>query len=155
MQDYLLHLIKWVAALLLAVCMSIPAAIVALGGFILIDFMTGLLSAFVRKEVDSSVGVRGGVKKCLLLGLVLSLDWAQKSVGLDIHIEKLMSGYFIILELISIVENCARAGIAVPAIAVEALIKVRMLYPRTMTAEEVEAAFKRAEQRKTEQSLDH
>lgn len=137
-----LHIIKWASIFAMAIWMSIPAAVITLMVFILIDFVTGLASAFVRKEVDSSVGVRGGVKKSLIVALVLAIHYAEGSFGVEMHAERFLSAYFIVIEIISIVENCSRAGIQPPVVLVEALIKVRSLYPRTMTAGEVEEAFK-------------
>jgi toxin secretion/phage lysis holin len=143
-----LHVGKWVSTAALALWLSLPASIAALIAFVVADFVTGLLASFIQKRVDSDKALRGFVRKCMLIGLVLILHFAEGSLGREIGVEKWLSAYFIVIEVISIIENCAKAGIPIPALVVDGLLKVRELYPRTMTAREVAEAFRRADRQR-------
>lgn len=147
MRDTLLglHVTKWLATAAMGAWMSVPGSVMTLTAFVIADFVTGLLCAIVRKSVDSDKAFRGFVRKVLIVGLVLVMHYAEKALGKEFGIETWISGYFIVIECISIVENCARAGVPIPSALVQVLLKVRDFVPAEMTAAEVEAAFRRAD----------
>ena len=80
-----------------------------------LDFITGLMVGFVNKELSSSIGSKGLIKKMYIVILISSVYLIEK-VGLD------FAGYtgdglaiaFIIIELISIVENGGKLGVPIP-----------------------------------------
>jgi toxin secretion/phage lysis holin len=141
LKTYLLHAGKWTLTALLGWWMTIPDAILLLTGFVIADFATGLAAAFFQKKVDSSVGTRGGIKKCMIIALVFMLYKAELTMGLGLHIERWLSAYFITLEVVSIIKNCSRVGIPIPSVIVDALVKIKSIQPQSMSKAEVERAF--------------
>lgn len=79
-----------------------------------IDYLTGLIAAFITKSVDSSVGLKGLLKKSLVLFLI-------GACFLIINVHPELSGisdtitiFYIANEVISIMENMSRAGVPFP-----------------------------------------
>lgn len=115
-----------------------PSAVqllIVLMGF---DFMTGLISGFVRQKLSSDVGFRGIAKKLLALILLLLLHILEQAMGTPFQIEKIGALAFAINEIISIVENCAAAGVPIPVQVVEALLNAKKLR-RLATKEQLAA----------------
>ena len=120
---------------------AISAAVCALGGFlfgqidglfyaliafIVLDYLTGLAVACVRKELSSEIGFKGIAKKVFILVLV--------AVGhlLDAHIlgggsvcRSAVIGFYIANEGISILENAANLGLPLPKKLVEILKQLK------------------------------
>lgn len=137
----ILHFLKWAGAAILGCIMSIDGTLTLLAGFILADAVSGILSSFIQKKLDSDVGLRGMIKKMMIIAFVLVISKGETIAGLNVHSERWLAAYFIILEMISIVENCANAGMDIPAPIVLALVKVKGLMPKSMTAAEIQHAF--------------
>ena len=83
------------------------------GIFILLDILTGLLSAFKNKEFNSTVMKEGAYHKAgsiLLVVFGLTVDYAQSFIdlGATIPMAKAFSIYIITMEFGSIIENIGR-----------------------------------------------
>ncbi len=87
----------------------------ALVAFVVIDYITGLMAAFVEKKLSSSIGSKGIFKKVLIFALV--------GVGhiIDLHIIKngsamrtAMIFFYLSNEGLSIAENATRIGLPIP-----------------------------------------
>lgn len=90
---------------------------------IVIDILTGVINACVKKELDSSVMRKGlGHKFSELVYLTLGVlaeiffNWHQ--------VYLLMIIYICLMELISIAENCTKLGFPVPKF-LENLLKIK------------------------------
>ena len=88
---------------------------IALLGFILADYITGLVLAYHRKELSSEQGFKGFLKKCVVLLIVGIANL------LDVYVIKmnmaLRSGvivYYLANEGLSILENSAQLGLPIP-----------------------------------------
>lgn len=79
-----------------------------------LDIISGIFVAIVTCQLSSDSSFRGIAKKALILCLVTGLTLASRFVGTDIDVGSALAGAYIIHELISIVENCSRAGIPLP-----------------------------------------
>lgn len=88
----------------------------------IIDYLTGMISAWHKAELSSKKGVFGIVKRVSYLGLVcvgMGVDWliysGLYSVGIDlgytIFFGLLVTIWLIINELISILENLGAIGV--------------------------------------------
>lgn len=82
------------------------------GGFILFDFITGLLKSFKEKNYSSSIMRQGlfnkiGFVLCVVLGYLV--DYAQNFIdlGVSIPLSKIICTYIILTEIGSIIENLA------------------------------------------------
>lgn len=80
------------------------------GGFVLLDFITGLIKAFKNKEYTSSLMREGLYHKCgsvltVIFGILV--DYAQMYVdlGVNIPMANAICGYIILMEIGSIIEN--------------------------------------------------
>ena len=93
---------------------------------LIVDYLTGMISAFTNQELNSEIGLRGIFKKSLYIILVLLgliVDWLFLLLSDSLHWDISMTTYFgiltaiwlIINELISILENLGRMGIPLPA----------------------------------------
>lgn len=78
--------------------------------FILADVISGVISAFIQKNLDSQK-MREGLLRKILLVIVIALSFvAQQTFNITI-ISKVVCIYIILMEIISILENLKKAGI--------------------------------------------
>lgn len=122
-------IVKWLAAFAVVEWLQLPASMRALVIFMSIDYASGLAAAFVRKELSSNEGLRGLVRKGMVLLLLLTVHLAEKSVGADLRLEHVGALGYIINEIISILENCGRAGVPIPQQFLAALLSVQKMQP--------------------------
>lgn len=89
--------------------------------FIGMDFLTGFVGAWIRKEVQSSK-MRTGLGKKLGEVCVILIGTAI-TYGLDLphQVMYFFCGYILIMEGISICENMAKLGVPLPAFITHAL----------------------------------
>lgn len=88
------------------------------------DIASGLLAAFVNRELSSDVSFRGMAKKAIVLILVAIAAMLGPVVNLPLG--QAVAGFYAAHEGLSIIENAARAGLPVPNILQQALA---ILYP--------------------------
>ena len=98
------------------------AALKTLILFMAVDYVTGLMAAFVQKKVSSEVGFKGICKKvaifCLLIVLVACrLDLIMGSS----FIRDATVVAFVANETISIIENAGLMGVPIPEIIVKSI----------------------------------
>ena len=91
----------------------------------IIDYVTGMLSAWLNSELSSKKGIKGIVKKVSYLALVavaMIVDWlifqGLQQINVDLHYSVffavLVTVWLIINELISVLENLSRMGVPIP-----------------------------------------
>ena len=71
-----------------------------------LDILTGLIKAVHDKELKSSKLRDGAVNKAMIWCVVIASYFASSYVGFDLT--KVTLGYYIIMELVSIVENAGQ-----------------------------------------------
>jgi len=92
--------------------------------FIVLDYITGLLSAYILRKLNSSVGFKGIFKKILLFIPVMLAYALDNLLGSDI-LRNLAIWFYIANEGLSVLENLGKAGIPFPAQLTEALEQLR------------------------------
>lgn len=92
--------------------------------FIILDYLTGVLAALYNKELDSSVGHRGIIKKILILCLVAVAFQLDNLAGTNI-IRFAVIGFYVGTEGLSILENAIKAGLNVPDKLKDALVQIK------------------------------
>jgi toxin secretion/phage lysis holin len=137
-------IVKWLAAFAVVEWLQLPASMRALVIFMSIDYASGLAVGFMRKELSSAIGLRGLVRKGMVLLLLLTVHIAEQNTGADLRLEHIGALGYMVNEIISIVENCARAGVPIPAQLVSALMSVQNLRGRPATGDELKAFEKNA-----------
>lgn len=93
--------------------------------FIALDYLTGLISGWIKKTLSSNVGFKGLLKKvCVLVVVALA---AQLDIILQLGepwIRTAACFFYIANEGISITENLAMIGVKIPGPVIEALQQV-------------------------------
>lgn len=91
----------------------------------IIDYVTGMLSAWLNAELSSKKGIKGIVKKVSYLALVavaMIVDWLiccglqqiNVNIKYSVFFAVLVTVWLIINELISVLENLSRIGVPIP-----------------------------------------
>jgi toxin secretion/phage lysis holin len=119
--------IKWIVALFLSIWASITVSVHFLLIMMAFDFMTGLASGFVQHKLDSTVGLRGLVKKSMVIVIVAVCYIATKPLNIAFDIGGTIAIAYGINELISTVENCACIGVPIPDILLQTLAKFKSI----------------------------
>ena len=90
-------------------------ALEALLVLMVIDYMTGLLAAYICPDMklNSTRGLRGICKKIMNLLLVVLAHELEKAAGVP-AVQSVVTWFFIGNEGLSIIENAAKAGVPVP-----------------------------------------
>lgn len=84
--------------------------------FVVIDYVTGVLAAGVRKEISSSIGMKGIAKKVLIFILVACGHLIDEALGTADIVRDAVIYFYIANELFSILENAGEIGLPVPDI---------------------------------------
>ena len=94
--------------------------------FIVIDFISGFIKAWAKKEFNSSVFYVGGVKKIgILLIVVVATQLDLLVLGGTVILRTAAISYYIANEGFSIIENWGQLGLPLPESIKNALIKLK------------------------------
>lgn len=91
----------------------------------IIDYITGVMSAIFNKKVDSRIGLKGILKKVgylCIVALSVILDTITGETGV---IRTLVIYFFVANDGISIVENIAKMGVPMPKKLIDVLEQLR------------------------------
>jgi toxin secretion/phage lysis holin len=88
---------------------------------IIIDYISGLIKAYITKTLSSSIGFRGILKKVGVLLIVMLAVLVDRVTVNNGGIRSLVIYYFVANEGLSILENLAVAGLPIPKKLKEAL----------------------------------
>lgn len=89
------------------------------------DILTGLISGYIKKSLDSTVGRRGVAQKALILILCNVGSRSSSILNIGFDVGSAIAGFYCVNELLSIVENCDGAGVPIPEFLKSAMKKVR------------------------------
>jgi toxin secretion/phage lysis holin len=94
--------------------------------FIIIDYLSGVVAAFVCKRLDSAIGARGIAKKVGFLVLVAVAHLLDQIAGLGAPVLQTATIWFLIAnEGVSITENLGEIGVPIPKTLQDALRRLR------------------------------
>ena len=88
---------------------------------IILDYLTGLCRAILKKKLNSSVGLKGIFKKFCYFVIVAVAVILGNILDVGNSIRNLTIYSLIFNELISILENCSQLGIKLPDIIISSL----------------------------------
>lgn len=98
----------------------------ALIAFMVLDYITGLISAYLQKEISSAIGFKGIAKKVFILVLVAVANIVDSQIVGDSTIcRSAVIGFYIANEGISIAENAVKIGVPVPQKIVDVLEQIK------------------------------
>ena len=98
--------------------------IITLCAFMIIDYITGVLSAIYNKKLSSQIGYKGIIKKVTMLIVVAVSALLQNEVGIP-AVRDIVILFFISNEGISILENVGNTGLKLPPKLKEILMQLR------------------------------
>lgn len=86
-----------------------------------LDYISGVIKAFINKELSSKIGVKGLLKKVGVFVIVALAVLIDKITGESGAVRTLVIYYFVANEGLSIVENLGEAGLPIPDVIKKAL----------------------------------
>ena len=93
--------------------------------FIVIDYVSGVIGAYINHELDSRVGFIGILKKTMYFFVVAVAHCVDVATGAGGVLQSIAIGVLIANEGISILENCAKCGIPIPERLLKALEQIK------------------------------
>lgn len=109
---------------LMGLFVSMPILVQGYIALAVLDFASGFLVAWSTGTVSSDASMKGMVKKAVAILLIVALYVFQHVQPIGIDFAAMVAGLFCVTEVISIVENAARAGLPIPKPLTDALAKL-------------------------------
>ncbi len=100
---------------------DINGAFIALLVFIIMDYLTGVISAGVRHSLASNVGFIGILRKVIILVVVALGHFLDTVIQTDNTIKNMIILFYIANESLSILENVVNIGLPVPNFLIKLL----------------------------------
>lgn len=107
------------------------ATVYLIGGFdvaliclliaIVLDYISGMIKAYIKKELSSAIGLKGILKKVGVLIIVMLATLIDRVTGETGAVRTLVIYYFVANEGLSILENLGAVGVPIPAKLKQAL----------------------------------
>lgn len=83
--------------------------------FMVLDYLTGVLHAYLIGQLSSEVGFKGLVKKCMILVVLIIGVMLDRILGTGTWVFRTLVCYFYIAnEGISLLENISNLGVPIP-----------------------------------------
>lgn len=92
---------------------------------IVIDYITGVSRAFIKKDLNSEIGFKGIIKKTLMFAIVAVAVVVDKATGETGLVRNLVIWFLVANEGISILENLAAMDIIIPDFLKEKLEQIK------------------------------
>ena len=101
-------------------------AIIVLVAFMVIDYVTGLIKGWYKKELSSDVGLKGIARKFLIILVLIVAVMLDRLLNTGTWVFRTLACYFYIAnEGISILENVVVLGLPIPEQLKNALIQLQ------------------------------
>lgn len=125
MKEFATSILSMLATAFVYIIGGIDVALISLLIAIVIDYISGLIKAYVLKELSSKVGFKGILKKFGILLIVALSVIVDKIAGQTGAIRTLVIYYFVANEGLSILENLGQSGLPIPKVIKKALIALK------------------------------
>ena len=93
--------------------------------FVVIDYVSGVIGAYINLQLSSHIGFIGILKKTMYFFVVAVAHCVDVATGANGVLQNIVVGVLIANEGISILENCAKCGIPIPERLLCALAQIR------------------------------
>lgn len=127
---------KTLIALFLASILGIHPLFWALLIITVIDFATGILAAYVKRELAASTCKQGIARKTVMFLLVGASTIVGKHVGhltggavSELPLGQIVAAFYIVNEMLSVTENAGIVGLPIPKFIRVAITKLREINP--------------------------
>ena len=92
---------------------------------IILDYISGIVSAIYNKNLDSKIGLKGILKKFMYLVIVCVSVIIDKIVGNTGAVRTLVIYFFVANDGLSIIENMGKMGIPLPKKLIDTLNQLK------------------------------
>ena len=92
---------------------------------VVIDYVTGVMSAYILKELSSKIGFQGILKKVFLLVMVALATMIDEILNTQGIARGAIIFFFIATEGLSILENAVKCGVPVPQWLIDKLKQLK------------------------------
>ena len=90
-------------------------ALIVLVAFMVLDYATGVIWAYIQKTLNSEIGFKGLVKKCMILVVLVVAVLLDRMINSGTAVFRTLVCYFYIAnEGISLLENVSNLGLPIP-----------------------------------------
>lgn len=93
--------------------------------FVVIDYVSGVIGAYINLQLSSHIGFIGILKKTMYFFVVAVAHCTDVATGAGGVLQSIVIGVLIANEGISILENCAKCGIPIPDKLLKALEQIK------------------------------
>ena len=93
--------------------------------FVVIDYVSGVIGAYINLQLSSHIGFIGILKKTMYFFVVAVAHCVDVATGANGVLQNIVVGVLIANEGISILENCAKCGIPSPERLLKALEQIK------------------------------
>lgn len=115
MEKYFNGIVAIIATFFTYLFGSFDLALQVLVVFMVLDYLTGVLYAFLTNQLNSEVGFKGLVKKLMILVVLIIAVMLDRILGVNGWPFRTLVAYFYIAnEGISLLENVGNIGIPIP-----------------------------------------
>ena len=92
---------------------------------VILDYISGVLSALYNKKLNSKIGFKGIIKKLSYFCIIVLATLLDKLLGNSGAIRTLVIYFLVANDGLSIIENVAKMGVPLPKKLIEALEQLR------------------------------
>ena len=115
MSDFIKNILAGICAVLSFAFGQWDGLMIALIALIMLDYISGVIAAAVKKQLSSAVGAKGIAKKIFMLLIVAVANIVDINViGSGSILKNVTMIFYICNECISLIENAGRIGVPVP-----------------------------------------
>ena len=93
--------------------------------FVVIDYVSGVIGAYINLQLSSHIGFIGILKKVMYFFVVAVAHCVDVATGANGVLQNIVVGIMIANEGISILENCTKCGIPIPDKLLKALEQIK------------------------------
>ena len=94
--------------------------------FMVLDYSTGVIRAWINKEVSSEIGLKGIARKGVIFVVLIVAVMLDRLLNTGTWVFRTLVCYFYIAnEGISLLENCAGLGLPIPSKIKDALAQLK------------------------------
>lgn len=104
---------------------SFDQALLILLSLSVIDYFAGISKAFINKDLSSSQGYKGIIKKLGIFVAVCVAYLIDQIIGIDSTLRVMSVYWFAFMEAISILENLQACGVVLPNFLIKRLRQVK------------------------------
>lgn len=112
-KSYFIFIWSWSLSLIIWLVGGFDAQILSLVALMGIDFLTGLWVGYKKETLNSNRAYKGIQKKIMILALFSGSSIMSRLIP-GAGIRNLVAMFYCVTELLSIIENAAKAGVPIP-----------------------------------------